>query len=251
MKKNYLKIIFGDIFICLVAIYLYSPGYLNLRITDESILKAGMSIICVLLLFCAFLKINAPLLGTFGGYKAINVSEASDIEQLTTLLKWCQNNKYLTNTAKTTLNQVNQIVRKKEQLSSILDRKFQKGSLSWEKFYGVVDLAEQSILKNAKIIANRIQTFDEQDYRRIKNAINTGFYKKDDLPDELQEEKFNLYNKNLQEIQGIVALNERILLKMDAFAMELSAMEIDDETANNKKILSEIENLINETQYYR
>lgn len=47
-----------NLFVVFLAVSLYSPGLIALRPTDESILRAGFSIICVPLLLCMFCYIN-------------------------------------------------------------------------------------------------------------------------------------------------------------------------------------------------
>ena len=64
----------------------------------------------------------------------------------------------------------------------------------------------------------------------------------------MQEEKYRLYENNFKAVIGIVGLNERILMKLEAFSAEISGMN--DISDGNDKILDEIQNLIEETKYY-
>ena len=52
--KKYIKLILANLSIAAAAIVLYSPGLINLRLSDYSIFRAGMSIIAALLLILAF-----------------------------------------------------------------------------------------------------------------------------------------------------------------------------------------------------
>ena len=60
--KKYIKLILANLSIAAAAIVLYSPGLINLRLSDYSIFRAGMSIIAALLLILAFFLINIRLL---------------------------------------------------------------------------------------------------------------------------------------------------------------------------------------------
>lgn len=61
MKKIWLTIL-GNVVIASIAIVLYSPGLLALRPSDESILRAGSSIFCVILLAFAFVLVNKNII---------------------------------------------------------------------------------------------------------------------------------------------------------------------------------------------
>ena len=49
MNKKYVKLIAIDIALAIIVVVLYSPGLMALRVTDESIFRAGMSILAGLL----------------------------------------------------------------------------------------------------------------------------------------------------------------------------------------------------------
>ena len=60
-----------------------------------------------------------------------------------------------------------------------------------------------------------------------------------------------LYQDNYESVKSVIALNERILLKLDALAIELSSFETSENEEMNSEILVEIEKLIEETKYYQ
>ena len=116
--------------------------------------------------------------------------------------------------------------------------------MSWDKFNSTVSAAEASAIKNVVAMANRMCIFDEKEYARLQN------YREDDIPDDIQEEQLRLYQKNLEAIRWTIALNEKILLKLDALAMEISSSASRNDTDWNHELVSEIERLIEETRYY-
>jgi len=127
----------------------------------------------------------------------------------------------------------------------MIGRKFEKGSLSWDKFYGITKNAEDLVIKNVVFMANRMAVFDAGEYKRLQH------YREDDIPDDVQIKQLNLYNSNLQQIKDTIILNENILLKLDTLAMELSTMEASAVQNSNSETLDEIEELTNQTKYYR
>ena len=93
-------------------------------------------------------------------------------------------------------------------------------------------------------MANRMRLFDEKEYARLQH------YREDDIPDDIQEEQLRLYQKNFDDVRSTIALNEKILLKLDALAMEISASTSTDAADLNNELIGEIERLIDETRYY-
>lgn len=58
---------------------------------------------------------------------------------------------------------------------------------------------------------------------RLPGNCNSHKYKEDDIPDDIQEEQLKLYQDNFEAVKSAVALNEKLLLKLDALAIELSS----------------------------
>ena len=116
--------------------------------------------------------------------------------------------------------------------------------MSFQKFDSVAAAAESSAIKNVVSMANRMRLFDEKEYARLQH------YREDDIPDDIQEEQLRLYQKNFDNVRSTIALNEKILLKLDALAMEISASTFNEDADLNNELIDEIEHLIDETRYY-
>ena len=138
----------------------------------------------------------------------------------------------------------------KAKLSSILDEKFQRNSISWNKFYSVIVSAHQAIIQNDVLIARRIEQFDTGEFIDLQKLISSGEYKKDTIPDDIQEEKYQLFVKRWDSIQNLYNVNERLLVKMDALEAEIAELGDNNVTNENGEILSDIEELISQTHYY-
>lgn len=242
--KKYIKLIVADILIAVIAVILYSPGLLRLRISDYSIFRAGMSVIAGVALICIFFFINITILK---GPKRIpaTLETVFDIEKAKAILKQHVGGKCFGSTAKTVISQLERIDKCQKRLADIIGQKFTQGTMSWEKFYAVVQEAESSAIKNVVTMANRMTLFDEEEYARLQR------YKEDDIPDDIQEEQIKLYQENFDCVKSVITLNEKILLKLDALALELSTSEISENEEVNSNLLGEIERLIEETKYYQ
>lgn len=230
--------------IVIAAVIVYSPGLLCLRPTDESIFRAGMSIITALaLLFILFLT-NINFLKE-PSQKPVSAEEVLDLENAKDILRNYSSSKYLKSMASTAAEQIDRILKCQLRLSGILEQKFTKGTMSWEKFNNVVLAAESSATQNVVAMANRMQLFDEKEFQRLQH------YRKDNIPDDIQEQQLLLYQKNFDDIKAIIALNEKILLKLNTLTMEVSSSTNEKNTDLNEDLLQEIEKLISETKLYQ
>ncbi len=241
--KRYLKLAAADLCIAASAVVLYSPGLVNLRLSDYSIFRAGMSIIAAVILITLFFVINIRLLKE-PEQKPIMLEDVPDLERAKDILQDYCKGRYFGSLAKTASEQLDRILKCRQRLSVILEQKFTRGTMSWDKFNSPVSAAESSAIKNVVAMANRMCVFDEKEYARLQN------YREDDIPDDIQEEQLRLYQKNLEAIRWTIALNEKILLKLDALAMELSSSASRSDADWNHELVSEIERLTEETRYY-
>ena len=100
------------------------------------------------------------------------------------------------------------------------------------------------------LIARRIEQFDTGEFIDLQKLISSGEYKKDTIPDDIQEEKYQLFVKRWDSIQNLYNVNERLLVKMDALEAEIAELGDNNVTNENGEILSDIEELISQTHYY-
>lgn len=242
--KKYIKLIAANLCIAAAAVILYSPGLLCLRITDYSIFRAGMSVIGLLALISAFFTVNIRFLKK-PQQRPVLTENILDLEQTKDILRNYGENRHLKSMAATACEQVDRILRSRERLSGILEQKFVKGTMSWDKFNGLVLAAENSAMKNVVAMANRMQLFDEKEYTKLQH------YREDNIPDDIQEEQLRLYQKNFEDMKALIGLNEKILLKLNSLAMEVSSSSSEKEAGQNESLLKEIEKLIDETKYYQ
>lgn len=242
--KKYLKLIAANLCIVITAVVLYSPGLLCLRPGDESIFRAGMSIIAALALIAAFFAVNLCLLKE-PSQKPVLAEDVLDLDNAKDILREYGSSRYLKSMANTASEQLDRILKSRQRLSGILEQKFTKGTMSWDKFNHVVLSAEASALQNVVSMANRMQLFDEKEYTRLQH------YREDNIPDDIQEQQLLLYQKNFDDIKSMIALNENILLKLNTLTMEVSSASNEKNTDLNDDLLKEIEKLIGETKYYQ
>lgn len=249
MNQN-VKVIAIDAALAILIVILYSPGLLALRPDDPSILRAGFSIIFGVVIAVALVWFNYNALRT-RRYEHLDTSGGADEYDLAEVLKRYVHDPVVGQYASRALDEIEGMSKKKSSLYDIIAGKFEKGSLSWDKFTAVVDAAAQTVLKNTALLANRVQSFDVEEYRTMGSLIQTGGYKSDEIPDDIQEEKWQLLQRSLDDMRGVVAANERLLLELDKFSIELGQLESASNSEVNNNMLDEIRTLIDETKYYQ
>lgn len=203
-----------------------------------------MSVIGALALIAFFFFVNLRLLKEPEN-KPVFLEDVPNIEKARNILKSYQSGRYFGSTARTAIGQLDRICKCRQRLSGILERRFEKGTMSWDKFDSVAAMAESSAIQNVVAMANRMQLFDEKEYARLQH------YREDDIPDDIQEEQLKLYRKNFDDVRSTITLNEKLLLKLDALAMELSSSDSGENAELNSDLVNEIEKLIDETKYYQ
>ena len=246
--NNNVKLILKDVGYALLAVVLYSPGLLALSPADPSIFRAGCSIMGGLFIGYGLIKTNiidakAPL--KIGTEKMGSVSDAINV------LEDMSAKGIFGDTIRESLTQLRRAHSIESRFHVVVDEKFPPGSMSNEKFNGTAALSIAAIVKNCRAMVARINMFDENDYMNIKRLIETGEYLRDDVPDNIQQEKYEIYEKNYRSIRDMVNTNEKILIRLDALAVEISTLDIRDISVENNDIINEIESLIEETKYYQ
>lgn len=239
--KNIFKIISLNLNIAIIAIIGYSPGFLNLRLSDESVFRAGMSII--LGLFLLIIGIIANLRFISPKSKRIYISNnAIDITDTVSILETYKQDLYIGNIAKTGLEQINRLNKSVTRTEMEIKRKFGESAISYSKYHSVIDNANKMILENLISLGKRLQLYDANELERLKN------YKDDDIPDEIQEKQIGLIKRNYEQASKAIIANENLILSLDTLAMEITELSSCDDDKSH--FLEEIEQLTEEVKYY-
>ena len=248
MRKS--GIIWFDIAMAVVLFILYAPNTLALSPFDpdpmRAILAVVLGVIVIALLIRqnvkAFTKVKYAYFDTNGDLAAKDIIKA--LENYT-------NKQVIGGHARSGIAQLNKCEHKMKNIEGLLSSKFQEGSITYDKFVGAVDSAEQTILRNTALLANKVQAFDVTEYSDLSRAFRTGSYLTDGIPNEVQVQKMNLAEANLADMQNVVSANERLLVEMEKFAQELSLLENNANAEKNNIMLEEIQTLVAQTKYYQ
>ena len=239
--KRVTKLILLNSLIAVGSVICYSPGLLALRPGDASVLRAGSS------LFVGFLALTG--LG-YGNYKILNDTpkkelfagdDINDLSQVYGILEQYSKGKFFGPVARTVTDQIKRFQKSAERARWEVDRKFNKGSMTWERYSAVLDAAEAAVLHDVAATVSRMQLFDEKEYERLQH------YKDDNIPDDIQEKQIEIYKQNISLINDAIAKNETMILRLDTLSVKLSETDMQE---NSEVILDEISTLTQELKYY-
>ena len=250
--KNWRSVIVFDVLMVLLVILLYSPVQLALNPLDPNFFKAAISVIAGVLIAYEVIKVNGRAILTARANKRISEGETDvSAEDVKRTLSEYEKTTVVGTYARHALAQLDSAEAKRTSLYDAITKKFQEGSLTYYKFAEVVDAAANAIIHNSSILARRIQAFDVEDYNRNARDTITGLFKRSTIPEEVRKEKRQVYEMSLNDMRGIVAANERLLVELDKFSIELGQLETNANAEVNTRLLEEVTTLVDETKYYK
>lgn len=244
MQKKYIKLVIGNLVFAILMICLYSPGLIGLSVFNDSVVvsAAAAAIAVVAILF--FTLFNRSILLN-KEFNLIEGKEEKSIKKVTEIMESYKKSEVLGRIAQSSLAQMKRLKTAENNYEKLISRRFQPGTFSYEKFINVIR-SSTIVLDNGYIkIANKMVIFDEEEYQKLLGDE----YLYDDIPDDIQREKFELYNKNLTGIKEMLEKNEIILLGIDKLMTEISDLESTDNEMN--ETASEIDSLLSQLEYYK
>ena len=213
---------------------LYTPWLVGLTPSDPSILRAGLSVICGIVLTGAFGASTYAYLHE-PEYRLLESGEVNEADDVLPQLREYASLPEVGRYAEEACNQIETMERRRERLYRVIEAKFGTESLSHDRFVAVV------------LLANRVQSFDVDGYRKQRRRLVTQTSKNDTLDKEREE----VYAEALADMRDVIEANEHLLLEMGKLEMELSDLESDDNREDNNRMLDEVKELLEQTKYYR
>ena len=141
------------------------------------------------------------------------------------------------------LEQLRRYKRKKATIDDILQQKFSPSELTYQKFEGVLTEVERVMFLNMKSILNKIAAFDVEEFEALQ--------KKGFPPNEVSEEKMNIYKEYINFVKNATQTNEDILLKLDKMLFEISRYNsLEHGEIKELPALTEMDELIKNAKLY-
>lgn len=249
-------IIAGDLAIAGIAIALWSP-IVGLSPADPNIVRAALALTSYIAIPAAAFVVNRPLLSVERQRKPKRLDprnrgdELGRGDELWHALKKQGSLPHIGNYASEAARQVDAARRKRQHVIEMLSTgKLTPGSLAWQRFASGIDEAESTIRNNASLVSSACASFDVDDYQHLLEAIDTGAYHHDGIDDDLQIERYNIYQGTMERLAEVIGNNERILLELDRFASEVSMQAMTPSDESSERMLSEMRVLIEEARRY-
>lgn len=253
--SRYMRVIAIDVALAALAVCLYSPGLLGLSPFDPNIIRAAASVSAGVAIAGIAGASNAKLLrGARTAPLAIGDGTTGDdtasFDEVYSTLVDYQNARHVATYAVQGMERMDEVARKSLRLKALIDAKFEAGSLSWTRFMSVVDSVTGTITRNSAILANRIQAFDTEGYEHDQRLIRSNDYLYDNIPDDIQLERYGLYEDTMKAMQDIVTANERLILELDRLSAELASLDSNHLTTESEEMLEEVRRIVDQTRFY-
>lgn len=249
--QKWRRVIIFDFIMIVIAIWLYLPSALGLFDLGNPF-KMTIGVIAAAIIVYELVRVNGRALLTDRATKRITAGEDDiPVEDVRRMLGEYEKTSVVGTYARHAIDELDRAAAKRDSLRETIGQKFQEESLTWHKFIDVVESANQAITQNTALLARRIQEFDVDDYNKNARDTISGLFKRSTIPDSLRQEKRALYESSLNDMRGIVAANERVLIELDRFAQELGQLESTATAEANNRLLNEVNELVEETKYYR
>ena len=248
--RKYVRLLASYAVIAITAMVLYTPWLVGLTPSDPSILRAGLSVIFGIILVGGFGASTYAYLHE-PQFRLLESGEVDDPDDVLPELRAFSSLPTVGQYATEGVNQIETMERRRSRLYRVIESTFGAESLSHDKFAAVIDSAERTLLRNCALLANRIQSFDVEGYRKARRPRLGAGTVHEGQAGSLEAERATVYQDALRDMQEVVEANERLLLEMGKLEMELSDLESDDNREGNTRMLDEVKDLLEQTKYYR
>lgn len=140
---------------------------------------------------------------------------------------------------------------RKKSLFGTIDSTFSRRSISWDHFASTATEALDAIMRNCALLANRVQSFDVDDYERMERFYRTGGEMRNGPQDPARIKRWDLLRETKTEMDDIRAANEALLLELDKLTSALTKITSTETTDESSRIAQEVDRLVEETKYYQ
>ena len=192
-----------------------------------------------------------PLFGnkTKHDYEHQDVDLGSNAESIKKVLQRYTRAVVVGKRAQAGLDALENCERKVAAFRAVLDKKFQPGSMSWDKFAVAADMTQDAVLRNSASLANRMQVFDRSGYQK-ERGHRSSTWRNNETANPESAEKQRVLQEGLDQMDALIASNDKLLVELDKLTIELGKLTDAESNADGERIVEEIRTLIDETKYY-
>ena len=132
-KKKIKKLIFGNLGFLIGFVVLFSPGLLGLSFVDASAVKAALSLTLGIMMPAGMVAYNYKTISQKNDVKLIGTNQYS-VEGIRQEMKHYLGSGVFGQVARASLDELDKCEKMQAGVDEVLDRKFEKGSLTYQKF---------------------------------------------------------------------------------------------------------------------
>lgn len=241
-----LKLAGLNIGIAVLNIALFSPGLLNIRMKGSDALSIAIGGTAIFMSFIVFVYGNYKLISK--KEKTIQISDIRSQEDCILALQQAYNKKTFDNDISIILEQIERFRKKKDKIMEVLLEKFSVIDMGYERFNSTIFDVEYVFFANIKSILNKINVFDEEEYKRITSSD----YAEKRFSTKFIASKLSIYNEYISFVKNAIEDNEQILFKLDSLLLEISNFNsLDVGQIDNMNEIKELDKLIKKSKFYK
>lgn len=253
--KNVLKIILLNLGIALLNVILFSKGLVGLTFTGGA-LTTAFAVTVVVMSLIAFGYGNYTLIFSepkTPPAKFIKGTEFSSSKEYIDALGNLRGKNVFDEYIDTAVEQVYRMDDKSKAIDGILGQFFGSQETTFTKVRNTVDSAKAVFYDNVKKMTDRMSIFDYEDYKKLVQKIhysrNTNGVR---INSKAVGDQLKIYNEHISYVNGLVEMNESVLVKLDRLLFEISGLDgLDEKSFKNMAAIQEINDLIAQTKYYK
>lgn len=255
MKNRGLKILILNLVIALLNIILFSRGLVGLSFTAGA-LSAAAAATVIIMSVIAFGYGNYILL--FSEPKepepSVQFLKGNELtkpqEYIDALEEKRKDNPFFDEEITTAVEQIRRIEDKDRALDSILAQFFVPQEITFTRFQSAINSVQAIFYNNVKKMINRMLIFDNNEYNKLSEKITRS--REDGTIPRSADAQMKIYGEHIRYVRELVNLNEDILVKLDGLLLEISKLDdLDEKGLENIAAIQEINDLIDQTKYYK
>ena len=250
IQMKFVKLLFLNVSIIVLNIVVFSQGLLGIHIS-KNLFSTIIGVTTIVLSVIAFIWGNISILFIRNGNNEISDSGKALADNISALSKQWNKKTFRENINKT-MEQYGKMKTRNKAVDTVLLQHFKPTEMSYSRFRNIIDSVNELFNGNVEKILNRIEVFDESDYRVIIYKIKNGG---DNLPEQEKQvlyDKLNICLEHINYVKELVEANETIVLKMDKLLLELSKLSaVDESDIENMSAIQDINALIDQTKFYK
>ncbi len=245
-RNRLLTLLLLNVTILVLNVVVFSNAVLGLSLVAGNVMTRAVAFTVLFMSIALFLYVNYKFL--FGRSKTperVAKDEIDTLDKGIDAIRRYMSSPTFAEYVSRIIKQAERLRKRNSAIDHMLTEKFSTDGLSYGRFKRTIDDIERVMCVNIKSILNRIEPFDEDEYREIIHGRTK-------LSMKVAKEKLHIYEEYIEYVRSSVEDNDEILLKLDKLLSEISKLNsLSKGELENMQELQEIDALINDSRWYK